>query len=39
MVWYPTEPKAQPFVSRLVEHISRYRGANWLNTYPPDFLL
>lgn len=39
MVWYPTEPKAQPFVSRLVEHISRYCGVNWLDTYPPDFPL
>jgi len=34
MVWYPTEPKAQPFVSRLVENIDNYCGENWLDTYP-----
>jgi len=34
MVWYPTEPKAQPFLSRLVENITSYRGENWLDTYP-----
>ena len=34
MVWYPTQPEAQVFVSRLVENIENYRGENWLNTFP-----
>ena len=34
MVWYPTEPEAQQYVSRLVNSIENYRGENWLNTFP-----
>lgn len=34
MVWYPTEPEAQPFLSRLLENIEHYHGENWLHKYP-----
>ena len=34
MVWYPTEPEAKPFLSRLIENIEHYNGDNWLNRYP-----
>ena len=36
MVWYPTEPEAEVFVSRLLNNIEKYRGENWLNKYPED---
>ena len=34
MVWYPIEPEAQQYLSRLVSSIENYRGENWLNKYP-----
>lgn len=38
MVWYPTEPEAAAFVSRLVKNIENYRDKNWIHTYPEDEL-
>lgn len=34
MVWYPTEPEAKQYVSKLVANIESYRGENWLNKFP-----
>lgn len=34
MVWYPNEPEAQQYVTRLVGNIQSYRGENWLNKFP-----
>ena len=34
MVWYPTQPEAKVFVSRLIENINNYAGENWLDEYP-----
>ena len=34
MVWFPTEPAAEGFLSRLVENIDNYKGENHLNAFP-----
>lgn len=34
MVWYPTEPEAKTYLSRLIGNIENYSGDNWLNEYP-----
>jgi len=34
MVWYPTEPEAEQYLSRLLESMDEYSGDNWLNKYP-----
>lgn len=34
MVWYPTEPEAEQYLSRLVKNIKSYHDENWLDKYP-----
>lgn len=34
MVWYPTEPEAENYLTRLLKNIESYRDENWLNKYP-----
>lgn len=34
MVWYPTEPEAENYLTRLLGNIENYRDENWLNKYP-----
>lgn len=34
MVWYPTEPEAAQYLSRLVKNIESYHDENWLDKYP-----
>lgn len=36
MVWYPTEPEAQPYLEKLLENIATYRGENWLHKSVAD---
>ncbi len=34
MVWYPTEPEAEVFLSRLIKNIENYRDENWIDKFP-----
>lgn len=34
MVWYPTEPEAENFLTRLLGNIENYRDENWLHKFP-----
>ena len=34
MVWYPTEPEAENYLSKLVKNIENYNGENWLTQFP-----
>jgi hypothetical protein len=34
MVWYPTEPEAEVFLSRLIKNIESYRDENWIDKFP-----
>jgi hypothetical protein len=36
MVWYPTEPEAENYLSRLLKNIESYRDENWLNKWPGE---
>ena len=34
MVWYPTEPEAENYLTRLLSNIDNYRDENWLHKFP-----
>ena len=34
MVWYPTEPEAEKYLTRLLGNIENYRDENWLHKFP-----
>ena len=36
MVWYPTEPEAENYLTRLLRNIESYRDENWLNKWPEE---
>jgi hypothetical protein len=36
MVWYPTEPEAENYLTRLLKNIESYRDENWLNKWPEE---
>jgi hypothetical protein len=36
MVWYPTEPEAANYLTRLLKNIESYRDENWLNKWPEE---
>jgi hypothetical protein len=36
MVWYPTEPEAENYLTRLLKNIESYRDENWLNKWPGE---
>ena len=36
MLWYASEPEAEPFVERLLKNTEEYDGTNWLYEFPPE---
>jgi hypothetical protein len=36
MVWYPTEPEAENYLTRLRKNIESYCDENWLNKWPEE---
>lgn len=36
MVWYPTEPEVENYLTRLLKNIESYRDENWLNKWPEE---